>query len=401
MKNKNMALAFIFMSVLIDVIGFGIIFPTIPKLISQMIGGDISAAARYGGYLIFAYAFMQFICAPLLGNLSDRFGRRPILLISLFALGIDCLFMAFAPTFFWLVIGRILGGMAGGAQSVASAYIVDVSDENDRSKNFGLLNAAFGVGFIIGPVLGGLLVKYGTHTPFLVAAALSFANVAFGYFVLPESLSKDKRRKFEWKRSNPIGAFEQFKKFPMIVGLLIAFTFIYFAGHSMESLWAYYTIEKFDWNEEMIGYSLGFLGLMLALVQGVLTRFILPKIGDKRAVYLGFGLEAFVFILFAFAFKGWMIFAFTIPFTISGIAHPAIQAIISKQVSEDSQGELQGAIGSLISLTAVISPIVMTSIFSAFSHKNSALYFPGMPFIFSAILVLIGLYLAHKTLNKI
>lgn len=395
-----MALAFIFLSILIDVIGFGIIFPIIPRLLHEILGGDISLAAKYGGYLIFAYALMQFLFAPLLGNLSDSFGRRPILLISLFALGIDCLFMAFAGSFAWLLIGRILGGMAGGAQSVASAYIVDISDEKDRSKNFGLLNAAFGVGFIIGPVIGALLVKYGTHAPFLFAALLSFLNVIFGYFILPESLSKDKRRKFEWKRSNPVGAFEQFKKFPKIAGLLFAFTFIYFAGHSMESLWAYYTMEKFSWDERKIGYSLAFLGLMLALVQGLLTRFILPKIGDKKAVYFGFTLEAIVFLLIAFAFKGWIFILLIIPFSLAGIAHPAVQAIISKEVKEEEQGELQGAIGSLISLTAILSPLAMTAIFSAFSHKNSAYYFPGMPFIFSAFLVFFGLFLINKTLKK-
>lgn len=398
--NKKLALTFIFLSVLIDVIGFGIIFPIIPRLLQEVLGGDISLVAKYGGYLIFVYALTQFLCAPLLGNLSDRFGRRPILLISLFALGIDCLFMAFSSTFFCFLIGRILGGMAGGAQSVASAYIVDISDEKDRSKNFGLLNAAFGVGFIIGPVIGALLVKYGTHVPFLFAALLSFLNVIFGYLILPESLSQDKRRKFEWKRSNPVGAFEQFKKFPKIAGLLFAFTFIYFAGHSMESLWAYYTIDKFTWNEEQIGYSLAFLGLMLALVQGVLTRFILPKIGDKKAVYLGFALEAFVFLFIAFVAKGWIFVLLIIPFSLASIAHPAVQALISKEVKEDEQGELQGAIGALVSLTAILSPLVMTAIFSAFSHKNADFYFPGMPFVFSALLVCLGLFLIHNTLKK-
>jgi Arabinose efflux permease len=400
LRNGNAALGFIFVTVLVDIIGFGIIFPIIPKLIANLIGGDISTAAEYGGWLIFVYALMQFIFAPVLGNLSDRFGRRPVLLISLFTLGIDCIFLAFAPTIFWLFIGRIIGGMTGGCYSVASAYVADISTPEKRSQNFGLLNAAFGLGFIIGPVLGGLLVKWGTHVPFLVAATLSFLNVLYGYFVLPESLSKDKRRKFEWRRSNPIGSFLQLKKFPLIAGLLIAYTFVYIAGHSMESVWAYFTIESFDWDEEMIGYSLGFLGLTLALVQGVLARIVLPKIGDKKAVYIGLSIECVALLLFAFATQSWMIFAFSIPYALSGIASPALQSITSSQVPESSQGELQGGIGSLISATAIISPPIMTYLFAIFSGKNAPFYFPGMPFAFASFLVAIGLIFAIRTLRK-
>lgn len=399
-RHGNAALGFIFVTVLIDIIGFGIIFPVIPKLIAKFVGGDISTAAEYGGWLIFVYALMQFICAPILGNLSDRYGRRPVLLISLFTLGIDCVFMAFAPTIFWLFIGRIIGGMTGGCYSVASAYIADISSPEKRSQNFGLLNAAFGLGFIIGPVLGGLLVKWGTHVPFLVAGTLSFLNVLYGYFVLPESLSKERRRTFEWRRSNPIGSFVQLKKFPVIAGLLIAFTFVYIAGHSMESVWAYYTIELFSWDEEMIGYSLGFLGLMLALVQGVLARIILPKIGDKKAIYIRLTIECFALLLFAFATQSWMIFAFSIPYALSGIASPAIQSITSSQVPESSQGELQGGIASLVSATAIISPPIMTYLFAIFSGKNAPFYFPGMPFAFAAFLVVIGLIFAVRTLRR-
>jgi DHA1 family tetracycline resistance protein-like MFS transporter len=399
LHNKNAALGFIFVSVLVDIIGLGIIYPIIPRLISEFVGGDISTAAEYGGWLIFAYAIMQFIFAPVLGNLSDSYGRRPILLISLFTLGIDCIFMAFAPSIFWLFVGRIIGGMTGGCYSVASAYTADISTSENRSKNFGLLHAAFGLGFIIGPVLGGLLVKWGTHVPFLVAAGLSLLNVVYGYFVLPESLSKEKRRKFEWRRSNPIGSFIQLKKFPVIAGLLVAFTFVYIAGHSMESVWAYYTIERFRWDEEMIGYSLGFLGLMIALVQGVLVRFIMPVLGEKRAVYVGLSIECVSLLLFAFASEGWMIFVFTIPYVFSGIASPALQSIISGQVPESAQGELQGGLSSLISLTAIIGPPVMTGLFAWFTHKNALFYFPGMPFAFASFLVVIGLILAVRTLR--
>lgn len=371
-----------------------------PRLISTFVGGDMSTAAEYGGWLIFAYAFMQFIFAPVLGNLSDKYGRRPVLLISLFTLGIDCLFMAYAPTLFWLFIGRIIGGMTGGSHSVASAYIADISEDKDRAKNFSLLNAAFGVGFIIGPVMGGLLVRWGLHVPFLVAAGLSFLNVLYGYFILPESLAKDKRRSFSWKRSNPIGAFIQLKKFPIIIGLLTAYTFVYIAGHSMESVWAYYVIEKLGWGEDMIGYSLGFMGVSIALVQGVLCGIILPKLGDKRAVYIGLTVEIIAFLLFAFINQGWMAFAVSAMFAISGIGSPALQAIVSKQVPLSEQGELQGGISSLISATAIIGPPMMTTIFALCTAKGSIIYFPGMPFVFSALLITIGLGLTIKALRK-
>lgn len=399
-NNNNAALGFVFVTVLLDVIGFGIIFPIIPKLISRFVGGDIGLAAEYGGWLIFAYALMQFLCAPILGNLSDSYGRRPVLLLSLFALGIDCIFMAFAPSLFWLFIGRLIGGMTGGCHSVASAYVADISTPEKRSQNFGMLNAAFGLGFIIGPVLGGLLAQWGTHVPFLVAATLSMLNVAYGYFILPESLSDDKRRKFEWRRANPIGSFLHLRKFPVIAGLLIAYTFVYFAGHSMNSVWAYFSIAKFDWNEQMIGYSLGFMGFTFALVQGVLMRFILPKIGDKRAVYIGLLIESVTLLAFAFVTQSWMMFALCIPYALSGIASPALQAITSNQIPESAQGELQGGIASLISITAILSPPIMTYLFAAFSDEKATIHFPGMPFAFAAFLILIGFVLAVRALRK-
>ncbi|WP_128331815.1 TCR/Tet family MFS transporter [Apibacter sp. HY039] len=399
-KNQNAALGFIFITVLVDVMGFGIILPILPQLISNMVGGDITVAAEYGGALIFVFALMQFLSAPFWGNLSDRYGRRPILLISLFTLGINSIFMAYAPTMFWLFIGRIIGGFTGGGYGVASAYVADITPSEKRSRNFGLLNAAFGLGFIIGPVLGGVLVKYGIHIPFLVAAALSFVNLLYGYFVLPESLSKDKRRAFDWNRANPIGTFIQLKKFPVISGLLLAYTFIYTAGHSMESVWMYYTIEKFGWSEEQIGYSIGFMGLMLALVQGVLVKFIQPRLGDRRSVYVGLIIECIVLVLFSMATQGWMLYFFSVFYALGGISSPALQGIVTNQVPEDSQGELQGGMSSLISITAVISPPIMTMLFAWFSDRSGGLYFPGMPFAFAAFLVLIGLILAIRTLKK-
>src|ERR1700712_2985082 len=275
--KKKAALSFIFVTLLIDVIGLAIIIPVFPKLIEKLIHGDLSQASRYSGLLLVAYAVMQFLFSPLVGNLSDKYGRRPVLLFSLLGFGIDYLFLAFAPTIGWLFVGRIIAGITGASFTTASAYIADVSEPEKRAQNFGMIGVAFGLGFIIGPVVGGILGKYNTHLPFLAAAGLALLNTIYGYFVLPESLTKEHRRKFEWKRANPIGSLKQIKKYPSIGGLIGSLVLVYIAAHAVQSTWTYITIEKFNWSERLIGYSLALVGLLVALVQGVLIRFINPK----------------------------------------------------------------------------------------------------------------------------
>ena len=267
-KNRNAAVGFIFITLLIDVIGFGVIIPVMPKLISQLKQVDISTASRYGSFLMFAYAAVQFICAPILGNLSDKYGRRPVLLFSLFGFGIDYLFLALAPTYGWLFIGRIIAGITGASFTTGAAYIADVSTAENRAKNFGMIGAAFGLGFIIGPLIGGLLGSLGPRVPFYAAATLALLNWTYGYFVLPESLSKENRRPFNWKRANPVGSLLHLKKYPAITGLALSILLIYIAAHAVMSTWSYYGIYRFNWNERMIGLSLGMVGLMVALVQG-------------------------------------------------------------------------------------------------------------------------------------
>lgn len=400
-KQKNKAIVFILITILVDVIGIGIIYPIMPRLISELIGGDISVAASYGGLLGAAYALMQFISAPILGNLSDAYGRRPILLISLLTLGINCIFMAYAPSIFWLFVGRIIGGISGSSYGVASTYIADTSEGETRTKYYGLLNAAFGVGFIIGPVLGGFFVKWGTHVPFIVAAILSLVNVVYGYFVLPESLSKDKRRKFEWRRANPIGAFARLRKHAELKSLLTAYFFIFLASHCMESVWPYYSKVKFNWNEDLIGYSLGFLGLCLALVQGIMIRPIISKFGYERSIYIGLIIQCISFIAISLLTQGWIVFVIIIFYAFGAIASPALQTIASNKVTESSQGELQGCMASLISLTAIIGPPVMSQLFAQFSSiSESPIYFPGIPFILGALLMIIGLFLIRNMFKR-
>ncbi len=397
-EKRTAAIGFIFVTLLIDTIGFGVIIPVLPDLIKELTGGTTSEASRIGGWLLFAFAIVQFIFAPILGGLSDRFGRRPILLGSLFGFGIDYIFLAFAPTIAWLFVGRIIAGIMGASFSTAGAYIADVSTPEKRAQNFGMIGAAFGLGFIIGPALGGLLGSFGPRVPFLVAAGLSLINCLYGYFILPESLKPENRRSFEWKRANPIGSLINLGRYPVILGLVASLVLIYIAAHAIQSNWAYYVIEKFNWTPGMIGLSLAAVGLLIAGVQGGLIRIIIPKLGQKRSLYAGLALYSIGFVLFAFATKGWMMFAFLIPYCLGGIAGPAIQGIISSQVPANEQGELQGALTSLMSVTSIIGPLLMTQLFGYFTGANAPLYFPGAPMLMGAVLSLLSLLLAIRAL---
>jgi DHA1 family tetracycline resistance protein-like MFS transporter len=399
-KENKSAMVFIMITLLIDFTGFGIIIPVLPRLIQEFTGGSVSVAADYGGYLMVAFALAQFIFSPIMGGLSDKYGRRPILLFSLFGLGIDYIFLSFAPSIFWLFIGRIIAGITGASFSTAMAYIADVSTPEKKTQNFGLVGAAFGVGFILGPVIGGLASNWGLRVPFMISAGLALINWLYGYFILPESLSKDKRRNFSWKRANPIGSFLNASKYPAILGLLVTLLLLYIASHSVQSNWSYYVIEKFNWDSTMIGYSLGVVGLMIGIVQGGLIRVVVPKIGNKNAIYLGLILYIIGFICFAFAINGLMMMVFIIPYCLAGIGNPAMQSIISNQVPENAQGEIQGIMTGLQSLAAIIGPFLASHIFVYFIEKGTPIYFPGAPFILSAIFTLIGLFIAIRALRK-
>lgn len=399
MSKRTPALGFIFITLLIDVTGFGIIIPVIPKLITELIHGDLSQAATYGGWLMFAYAIVQFFFSPIIGNLSDRFGRRPVLLFSLLGFSIDYVITALAPTVGWLFLGRILAGVTGASMTTATAYIADVSPPEKRAQNFGLVGAAFGLGFIIGPVIGGVLGQYGSRAPFIAAAILAFLNFLYGFFILPESLKPENRRPFEWKRANPAGSLLHIRKYPVILGLVGSLVLLYIAAYAVQSTWTYFTMEQFNWNEAMVGYSLGAIGLLVAIVQGGLIRVINPWLGQKRSVYVGLIMYSIGFFLFAFASKSWMMFAFLIPYCLGGIAGPALQGIISGQVPSNEQGELQGALTSLVSLTSIIGPPVMTNLFAYFTGKNAPFYFPGAAFFAGGVLTIICTLLAMRSLQ--
>jgi DHA1 family tetracycline resistance protein-like MFS transporter len=399
-NNRKAAMSFIFITLLIDVIGLGIIIPVFPELIGKLTGADISHVSQWSGLLTVVYAIMQFFCAPIIGNLSDQYGRRPVLLLSLLGFSIDYLFMAFAPTIGWLFLSRVIAGITGASITTASAYIADVSTPENRAQNFGLLGAAFGLGFIIGPAIGGFLAEYGLRVPFLVAAGFTLLNALYGYFVLPESLKKENRRPFHWKRANPVGSLLHLKKYPAVMGLMASLILVYVAAHALQSTWTFINLERFHWSKKMLGLSLAVVGVMTMIVQGGLIRFINPKLGNERSVYTGLFIYSVGMMAFAFANQSWMMFAFMVPYCLGGIAGPALQAILAGHVPRNEQGELQGALTSMMSLTSIVGPLVMTNLFAWFTRPGAPVYFTGAPFFLGSLLLLASALVAYQVLRK-
>lgn len=399
-KTRKSALLFIFITVVLDVVGLGIIIPVMPSLIQELTGGTISEASEYGGLLMFSYASTQFFFAAALGNLSDRFGRRPVLLISLLGFCANYILIGLAPSIFWLFAGRLIAGITGASHTVAAAYIADVSPQDQRAQNFGLLGAAFGLGFIIGPVLGGVLGHYGPRVPFFAAAGLTLLNFLYGLLVVPESLPIEKRRRFEWRNANPVGSFRHIRRFPAIGTLVVCIALVNVAAHAVQSTWPYYTMERYQWNERMVGLSLGFIGLLLAIVQAGLLRIIIPKIGIQRSVIVGLSLYTISLPVMGLAFQPWILYLASIPYVLAGIGGPAIQGIISNHVPPTEQGQIQGGLTSVISLTAVVGPPMMTWLFAFFTSKEGLIYLPGAPFLFGGVLTGISVLLAFNHFRR-
>jgi DHA1 family tetracycline resistance protein-like MFS transporter len=399
--SRKAAIGFIFVTLFIDTMGWGIIIPVLPNLIAQLKHIPVNQASTYGGFLLTVFAIVQFFCAPIIGNLSDRYGRRPVLLLSLFGFGIDYIVQAVAPSYGWLFIGRVVAGFTGASFTTASAYIADLSsDETTRAKNFGMVGAAFGLGFVVGPALGSLLAVWGTRAPFWGAAGLCLLNCIYGYFVLPESLAKENRRKFEWKRANAFGSLKFLTKHPEIGRLSVSFFLIYLAAQAVQSTWNYFTEFRFGWGPGMVGISLTVVGVLIGGVQAGLTRVINPKIGNEKSIYLGLSLYTLGLVLFAFAAQGWMMFIFLVPYCMGGIAGPSLQAVISKHIGPTQQGELQGALTGLMSLTTIIGPLIMNSTFAYFTSSKAPFYFPGIHFLIGAACMLVSTLIAVNVLGR-
>ncbi|HEY9117405.1 MAG TPA: TCR/Tet family MFS transporter, partial [Roseivirga sp.] len=382
-----------------DIIGLGIVIPIFPDLFRELGNLSYGEASRVGTRLVTVYAVMQFICAPILGGLSDKYGRRLVLLIALFGLSIDYLFLALAPTITLLFIGRWVAGICGASITTASAYIADVSPPEKRAKNFGILGAAFALGFIIGPAIGGLLGAYGLRVPFFVSAGLTMLNFIYGYFVLPESLPKEQRREFSWKRANPIGSLGQLRKNPIILGLATALFFIYIAGHSVQSTWSYFGAEVFGWGPKDIGVSLAVIGVMFAIVQGGLIGIVIKKLGNKKTIYLGLFFNFAGLLLFSVSTEIWMLYSFLAIYVLGSLSGPTIQGVMSNQLPNNEQGELQGGLTSLMSLSAIFGPLMMGETFYFFTKEDH--YFPGAAFALAAMFSLVCLILTYRTLRNV
>lgn len=398
--GSNKAILFIFITLFIDVMGIGIIIPVLPKLIMSIEHCTIGEANVISGWMMFIYSLMQFFFSPLLGALSDRYGRRSVLLLSLFGFGVDYLFLGFAGTIGLLFLGRLIAGITGASFTVAGAYIADVSPPEKRAQNFGIMGAAFGLGFIAGPALGGLISGFGDRVPFFAAAGLALLNWLYGFFILPESLRPENRRTFTWKRANPVGALLQLIRKPMVARLAIVFFLINLAGQSLPGCWSFYTIERYGWNENGIGLSLAFVGICVAAVQGGLTRVIIPKLGEYRAVYYGIFMAMVGMIGIAFSWEGWMIFAATVPLALGGINGPSLQSIVSKEIPSNEQGELQGFLTSVVSITAIIGPLLFPWLFNSFSSGEYGFRLPGAPYLAAAFLQLAAGIIAWVILRR-
>ena len=395
MKNK-LPVYFIFITTVLDSMGIGIIMPVMPDLLQEVGNFNLSDAARWGGWLTVVFAINQFLFAPTLGGLSDAYGRRPVLLLSLFVMTIDYLVLVFAQSMWLLFAARVVGGITAATQSTASAYMADISSDEDKAKNFGLLGAAFGVGFILGPLVGGLLAEFGSRAPFLAAAALAFANMLFGYFVLPETITPELRRPFDWQRANPFGAFRQMQKLPGLLPLLSVFLLLSIAFFVYPAIWAYFGRAQFSWDAGMVGLTLAWYGLGVFIIHGGLIRPILKSLGETTTALTGMFIHLLSFLAYPFMTQTWHVFAFLPISVFSALAMPALQGIISNSVPRNAQGELQGAMSSLTALATIISPLVMTQVFSFFTDDSAPVYLPSAPFLLSAVAVVVAISIMRK-----
>ena len=400
MTSSKTALLFIFITILVDVIGIGIILPIIPDLIMELTGEGTAQAIIYGMWLTTAFAGMQFLFSPVLGEISDQYGRRPILLMALLGLSIDYLIHAWAPSIAWLFLGRFLAGITGASFTVASAYIADISTKENKAKNFGLIGAAFGLGFIIGPGIGGFFGEIDIRLPFYIAAGLTFANFVFGYFFVPESLAPENRRKLNTGNMIPGVSLISLRNYKGVLLLILAFFLANLAGQALPSTWSYYGIERYDWSPKEIGVSLMVVGLLVAIVQGFLVGFVVKKFGKRNVITFGFLLWTVGMFLFSLATEPWMLYAFLVPYALGGVAGPTVQGVISNQVSEKEQGNLQGAITSLLSVTAILGQLVFSPVFYFFIRPEGDIYFPGAPYTLAALFLLAAFIIALLAMRR-
>ncbi|WP_404306192.1 TCR/Tet family MFS transporter [Neorhodopirellula lusitana] len=405
-KQRKAAMAFILLTLLIDILAIGIIIPVLPELVKKFAGGDTAMAGWYVGIIGATYSMMQFFCAPVLGALSDRFGRRPVILASLFGLGVDFIITGLATSIAWLFVGRFIAGVMGASFSTANAYIADVSNDENRARNFGLVGVMFGLGFIIGPALGGLLGGYSLQLPFFVAAGLSLVNWLYGFFILPESLPVDQRSSISLAAMNPFGTLARLRTYPMVAGLAVAFVFSSLAQRGLENVWVLSMGFRFGWDEMTNGMTLALVGLMAMIVQGGLVRPVIRRFGERKTAIMATGVACLSFMAYGLATQGWMIPCIVVFGSLSGLAGPAIQSLVSGTVASSEQGKVQGALTSLLSLTNILAPLIFTAgLFSFFTQEESPLHyagkpFAGAPFVFGSFLLMIAMIVLWRVLKR-
>lgn len=390
-KRARRGLMLVFVIQLMDMMGIALIMPVMPAYLKELTGADMSHASIEGGWLFLSYAAMQFLFGTLIGNLSDRFGRRPVLLFSVFTFAIDNLICALAGSYWMLFVGRVLAGISGASYATAAAYIADVSTDENRARNFGFVSISFGVGFTLGPVVGGLLGEFGPRVPFYVAALIAFANFAIAYFLLPEPLDPANRRAFDWRRANPLGALKQMRNYKGI-GWIVVVMFLFWLAHvSYPVVWSFVSAYRYGWGEGMIGFSLGIYGVFTALVLGLVLPGMIRRFGEWRVAVIGLVFCILGFLGYTFASEGWMVFVVIVLASIECVSDPALRSISAAGVPSSAQGELQGALTSLSSITSIIGPLLFSGFFSGFSGPGAVFEMPGMPYLFAAVLSVIAL----------
>jgi DHA1 family tetracycline resistance protein-like MFS transporter len=400
-EPRKASIAFIFATLVIDLLGLGLVAPILPRLIQDLSGGSIAEASWFYGLLVALYAGMQFLFAPLLGALSDRFGRRPVLLLAMAGLGLDYLILAIAPTLFWLIFARTLAGICGATFTTATAYIADITPPEKRAANFGLIGAAFGLGFIFGPALGGLLGDIHVRLPFVVAGALSLLNFAFGWFVLPESLKPENRRPFALRQANPVGAVLSIMRYPALTGLLLIYVLINISERSLQAIWVLYTAYRYNWGPTETGLSLAAIGLFAGTVQGVFVRKFVAKLGEPKTALIGLVIAVAGYMSYGFASQPWMLYATMVFAVFGGLTQPSISALMSRTVLPNQQGMLQGALGSLQSFTGIVAPPMAAALFAGFIGPTAPAEIPGMPFFAAALLYVFALLIALRSRLKV
>ena len=400
--TQRVKLAVLFATLVINVLGIGIMLPVVPILVRELNGGEIGSAATIYGLLIALYSLMQFLFGPAIGALSDRFGRRPVLLVCMFGLSLDYLLLAIAPNLWIVVVARIVGGVFGASVTTASAYIADITPPEKRAQNFGLIGVAFGIGFIIGPLFGGILGEYGARVPFYAAGAVTFTAFLFAWFLLPESLDREHRRRFRLREANPVGAFLVVGRYPAVAALMVIFVLAQFAERMLEANWVLFTAYRFEWGAAAVGVSFAWVGVLFVFTQGVLVRVVVPKLGEWRTLTMGLAIAAACMATIAFANQGWMLYVIIVPYVLGwGLSGPAIQALVTRAVPRNEQGILQGAITSAATASGVVAAPLSGALFGWFIGPATPIHLPGVAFLVGAALFVAALVLAWKPLPSV